>query len=116
MENRDGNRQIFTPRYTSMLALQYTYAVDGANGLRIFVRGEWMALGKQYFDLANKIEQDAYNLLNARVGGSFKGYELAFWMRNITDERYISYAYDFGGLHLGAPVNQGITIRKNFSF
>jgi iron complex outermembrane recepter protein len=35
-------------------------------------------------------------------------------MRNISDERYISYAYDFGGTHLGDPRNFGATLRVMF--
>lgn len=115
-DNLLESRQIFTPRYTSMLAVQYTYAFDNADGLHVFARGEWMSLGKQYFDLANNISQDAYSLLNARAGVVFRGYEISFWSRNITDETYISYAYDFGAVHLGAPANAGVTLRKTFSF
>jgi iron complex outermembrane receptor protein len=37
-----------------------------------------------------------------------------FWMRNIGDKKYISYAYDFGGTHLGNPKNFGVTLRMMF--
>ena len=60
-----GKRQIFTPNVTSMAALQYGYEIGKA---RLVVRGEWMLLGKQYFDLANTISQSQYNVFNTRFG------------------------------------------------
>jgi iron complex outermembrane receptor protein len=62
-----GNRQIFTPDLTSMLALQYSYPVSRWQDLSVVVRGEWKYLGTQYFDVANTIRQSAYNLYNTRM-------------------------------------------------
>jgi iron complex outermembrane receptor protein len=106
-----GKRQIFTPSVTSMAALQYGIAVGKA---KIVARGEWMLLGKQYFDLANTIEQSSYNVFNARFGVVFQRYEVMFWGRNLGDEEYIAYAYDFGATHLGNPRNYGLTLRASF--
>ena len=107
-----GNRQLFTPDITSMLALQQGFNI--AKQLKVIVRGEWMYLGSQYFDLANTIRQAPYHLLNARAGLSFKQIELMFWMRNFTDTRYIDYAYDFGGVHLANPKTYGVTLYGRF--
>jgi iron complex outermembrane recepter protein len=112
--NGDGNRQIFTPNVTAMLALQYNY-VDDEN-VRVFARLEWMTIGKQYFDLANQIMQSSYHLLNARVGVAYNGFEASLWGRNIADKHYIAYGYDFGAVHLGDPANFGVTVKKTFSF
>jgi iron complex outermembrane receptor protein len=106
-----GNKQIFTPAYTSMAAVQYGVAVGD---VKLLVRGEWMALGKQYFDLGNTVSQSAYSLLNARVGASYRSFDLMFWGRNLGDQKYIAYAYDFGATHLGDPRNYGVTLRKTF--
>jgi Outer membrane receptor proteins, mostly Fe transport len=106
--NLKGNRQVFTPDMTSMLALQYEYGVSKA--VKLVVRGEWAYIGEQYFDLANQIKQDPYSILNTRFGVSSKHADIMFWMRNITDEKYISYAYDFGAVHLGNPQTFGVTI------
>jgi iron complex outermembrane receptor protein len=103
-----GKRQIFTPDVTSMLALQYSYPVG--DKLKLVVRGEWMYLGKQYFDLANTIEQSPYSLFNTRFGIAMKHIEIMFWVRNIGDKKYISYAYDFGAVHLGNPRTYGVTL------
>jgi iron complex outermembrane receptor protein len=66
-------------------------------------------LGKQYFDLANTIEQKAYSLFNSSIGINCKNWSLSLWGRNLSDKKYILYAYDFGGIHLGEPQLLGAT-------
>ena len=108
-ENLKGKHQIFTPDVTSMLAVQYTIAVGSKKNTELFVRGEWKYLGKQYFDLANTIEQKAYSLFNSSIGINWKNWSLSLWGRNLSDKKYILYAYDFGGIHLGEPQLLGAT-------
>jgi iron complex outermembrane receptor protein len=110
----NGSRQIFTPDVTSMLAVQYTYKLGSSQKLRLIARGEWRYLGNQYFDLANQLEQEAYSLLNARVGLSSRRWELFLWGRNLEDKKYIDYAYNFGAARLGNPRTYGISVRANF--
>jgi iron complex outermembrane receptor protein len=112
--NYDGNRQVFTPQSTQLFAAQYTVPVGIGGHFRLSLRGEWVHTGKQYFTLANSISQDAYSLLNFRVGLGFRQYALHAWFRNATDTRYIAYAYDFGGTHLGNPRTYGVTISARF--
>jgi iron complex outermembrane receptor protein len=52
--------------------------------------------------------------VNTRIGLATRGYEVTYWIRNLTDKKYVAYAYDFGGAHLGNPKNVGVTIRKSF--
>lgn len=106
-----GKRQIFTPSVTSMAAVQYGYQIGK---VRLVARGEWMLLGKQYFDLANTISQSSYSVFNTRIGIVAGKYEVMFWGRNLSDEKYIAYAYDFGATHLGNPRNYGVSVRANF--
>jgi iron complex outermembrane recepter protein len=112
--NLKGKRQIFTPDLTSMMAAQYSYSLDTKQDLKIILRGEWKYLGTQFFDLANTIRQSAYHLLNTRAGLTAKNFEILFWMRNITDKKYIGYAYDFGAVHLGNPRTYGVTMTSKF--
>jgi iron complex outermembrane receptor protein len=95
-----------------MLALQYGYPLGG--GTKLIVRGEWKYLGKQYFDLANNIEQKAYSTFNARVGVTTKRLDVFVWGTNLSNKHYIDYAYDFGASHLGNPRMYGVTMRTNF--
>lgn len=110
----DGNRQVFAPSHTSMLAAQYTHPLSDRNrDTKLILRGEWFHLGSQYFDLANKIRQSPYSLINARVGISTRHAALYFWIRNLADTRYVSYAYDFGAVRLGPPRTYGLTLTLN---
>jgi len=110
-----GNHQLFTPEVTSMLAAQYSTGLSRRNSdLKFVLRAEWQYLGRHYFDLANIIEQSPYSLFNTRFGITGKKFEIMFWGRNITNQEFISYAYNFGATHLGDPMNWGITFRKNF--
>jgi len=112
--NLDGKKQIYTPESTSMLALQYGYEVSKKQQVKIIARIEWAYLGKQYFDLANNIKQSDYSLLNMRFGISSKYFGLMFWARNLGNKRYITYAYDFGAIHLGDPKTIGVTLSAGF--
>lgn len=108
--NLQGKHQQFTPDVTSMLAAQYTILMSEKRGFKLFVRGEWRYLGKQYFDLSNTIAQSPYQIINVNLGLTLKKLSLNLWARNLNDARYISYAYDFGAVHLGNPRTYGATI------
>jgi iron complex outermembrane receptor protein len=110
VEKLDGNHQIFTPAYTSFLTGQYSYVPGKNASFRFTGRVEWMVLGKQYYDLSNTISQEAYGLVNARLGIEMKHVGIFVWSRNLGDKKYISYAYDFGGIHLGDPRTYGVTL------
>lgn len=112
--NLKGNKQIYTPNVTSMLALQYGYSLGGPQNARLIARGEWRYLGDEYFDLANTIEQKAYSKFNARVGVATKNYSLFLWESNIANKKVIDYAYDFGASHLGNPRTYGVSVAANF--
>ena len=95
-ENRtqsyQGNQPINTPVVTSMLAAQYTYALGrGRQQPAAFVRGEWRYLGHYYFDYYNQDGQAGYALFNARAGLSSRHLELAFWVRNVFERKYLTY-------------------------
>ena len=74
--NLEGNKQLFTPEITSMLAVQYSHRVSEWQSLKLVARGETMCIGDQYFDLANTIKQEAYSLFNARAGIRGDNFEL----------------------------------------
>jgi len=109
--NLDGKRQLFTPDMTSMLVLEYSGALPKLIGVNGFIRGEWYYFGKQYFDLSNKQVQTSYQMLNTSVGISYSFFSISVWMRNVTNVKYIAYAYDFGASRLGDPYNYGVTMK-----
>jgi len=107
----DGKHQLFTPDMTSMLVLEYSGALPKLIGVNGFIRGEWYYFGKQYFDLSNNQVQPSYQMLNTSVGISYSFFSISVWMRNITNAKYIAYAYDFGASRLGDPYNYGVTMK-----
>jgi len=109
-----GKHQLFTPDFTSLFTAQYEYTLNEKESIRVLGRLEWYYLGNHYFDFANTIKQSPYGLLNSRVGVSCKRLGVYFWARNITNRKYIEYAYDFGAVHLGNPAVYGITIAARF--
>jgi len=108
----NGNKQIFTPDVVSNLALQYDQKLK--NHLTAFVRTEWKYIGTTYFDLANSIQQSPYSIFNASVGFNMSNLSIKYWSRNLTNQKYIAYAYDFGAIHLGDPATNGCSIALKF--
>ena len=108
----NGNKQIFTPDFVSNLALQYDQKFN--KDLSGFVRTEWKYIGTTYFDLANSIQQNPYSIINASLGVQMGDVQIKFWTRNLTNQKYISYAYDFGAVHLGDPATSGLSIAIKF--
>lgn len=111
----NGNRQVFTPDVTSLLALQYEQHFSSSSKFKFIARTEWRYLGKQYFDLANTVGQNPYCVFNARVGVSNNNYGLYLWGGNLFNKHYIDYAYDFGASHLGNPRTLGVSLKVNFN-
>jgi iron complex outermembrane receptor protein len=108
-EDLHGKTQVFTPDVTSTLAVHYTVAVTRT--WNAHANAAWIYRGRQYFDLANTIEQGAYQTVNAGAGITHGDVTLDVWTRNLTKTRYIAYAYDFGATHLGDPCTFGVTLR-----
>ncbi|PRY87044.1 TonB-dependent receptor [Mongoliibacter ruber] len=115
-ENTDysGNRQLFTPNFTSLALAQYQKVLNSEKEISLLLRAEWQYIGETFFDLPNTLSQDPYQLFNARVGLNVRNIELGLWMRNITNTRYVAYAYNFGAAHLGEPATFGFSGRLNF--
>jgi iron complex outermembrane receptor protein len=110
--NLKGNKQLFTPDITSSLAAQYD--IHFTPQLKGFIRGEWKYIGTTYFDLSNTIKQKPYNLINTSFGLQYGNFQLQGWSRNLGNEKYIAYAYDFGAVHLGDPATYGTTLSIQF--
>lgn len=116
-KNYEGNKQIFTPSFTSAISLSYRYAFN--NNCSLYVSPEWKYLGKQYMTYYNDLVQDPFSLVNASVGFQFKHVELSIWAKNIGDARYLafSYATQSGATSpalLGMPRTYGATLKGRF--
>lgn len=100
-----GNKQIFTPSFSSSLSA--TYRRSFGKDYSFYVTPEWKYLGKQYLNYYNDLVQDAFSLVNASAGIRKGGVELSVWAKNIGDAHYLAFAY---ATNTGAqsPVGQGI--------
>lgn len=113
-QDLSGNRQIYTPAFTSMLAAQYEHPLNQKQTAHWLLRGEWICLGSQFFDLSNTIKQTPYQLTNLKAGVSFKHFSIMAWARNVFDQRYIAYAYEFGAARLGDPRTVGVSLQARW--
>jgi len=96
----------------NLLGLQYQLKIGEHD---FSIRTDYVQTGTQYFDLANKIKQEAYGVLNMRSSFSMNSFEISIWARNIGGTKYIDYAYDFGAAHLGRPRTIGVGIGYKFN-
>ena len=113
-DNHTGNKQLFSPDFTSSLMAQYNKPIGVSGKYELLARAEWLRFGTTYFDLQNTLKQDPYHLANGRVGIKRGNIGLAIWARNVLDARYVDYAYNFGAAHLGEPVTYGMSVRLDF--
>jgi iron complex outermembrane receptor protein len=109
----DGKTINFVPEFTAILAAEYRFWKG------LYARVELAGVGKYYLDEANSKAQNAYALLNARVGYARDNFEVFVFGRNLLDEEYASNALDFrpaSGLILqpGDPLCVGVGISAKF--
>jgi iron complex outermembrane receptor protein len=106
-----GKKNTYVPEYTYNLAVQYRHT----NGL--FARIGLQGIGDSYYDLANTEKENAYELVNARLGYEMKNFEIYLWAKNLFDEEYATRAFDYGGYYVGRagdPRTFGITLNGRF--
>jgi iron complex outermembrane receptor protein len=109
----DGNAIQFVPPYTFALALEYRHP-RGA-----LARVDWHGLGAFDFTEVNDGGQDAYELLDARVGWRGRRFGAFVFGRNLTDATYFPFglAGGPGGDFIvapGAPRTFGMLVTASF--
>lgn len=86
--NYHGNTNPFAPKYNFNIGTQYRDT--GGYYARVDVNG----YGKTYFDSANKYSQDAYKLVNTKVGFEEDDYDVYLYANNFFDtEHHATNAY-----------------------
>ena len=87
----DDNRIPYVPKYTCNVAVQYRHP------LGIFGRIEMQRFDDFYHDIANTQKEDAYELVNTRLGYEWEHFDIYFWAKNLFDEEYVTTMFDMGG-------------------
>jgi len=109
----DANTINFVPEFTATFAAEYRFAKG------FYARAEVIGVGKFYLDEANTASQDAYALVNARLGYAHKNFEVFVFGRNLLDKEYASNGLDFrpfSGLirQPGDPLCLGVAFTAKF--
>jgi len=118
----EGNRLPQAPGWQYTVSGQYTFPIS--EQLEITTRTDYKWQTRVYFDIYNNPQnsQADYGLLNASlsIGSRNNAWELAGWVRNAFDKRYISSANAGSGANapitgsLGTPRMYGATLYTRF--
>jgi iron complex outermembrane receptor protein len=117
----NGHKLPEAPNVSATLAADWTAVSVTAGQLVLHLDGNYAS--RQYFELENenRIEQDPYGLLNARLAwhGQDDRWELGVWGNNVTNHFYLTNAYDlqalgFDYLHRGLPREYGLDVSYHF--
>lgn len=103
------------PDITGMIGLQYRREVLREKFL--VARANYSYIGKTYWDLANKHEEDPYSLVNATLGLEADWWKVYLWGKNIFDQEYIRNGLMWGDTVVGAygdPLTFGVTLQLEF--
>ena len=86
-----GNRNPAAPKYNFNIGTQYR------NASGYYARVDVNEYGKTYFDSANKYSQDAYTLVNTKVGFESEDYDIYLYANNLFDKEHHSTNAYFNG-------------------
>lgn len=67
----------------------------------LFAQADLSLIGKQHLDEQNLVEQDAYPLVNAKVGYESTNWAVYLFGRNLGDEDYLVRAFNMGSYFFG---------------
>ncbi len=110
-----GNTVPRVPEITGMAALQY--GVQVLPGMSLIARVSYHYVGKTYWDLANRHDQEPYGLVNATLGLEADWWRLSLWGKNLLDEEYIRSGLMWGDMVVGGygePLTCGVTLQLEF--
>ncbi|MDZ7877086.1 MAG: TonB-dependent receptor [Saprospiraceae bacterium] len=114
VKNYKGNKAIYNPAFQSMLALQYGIPFENSKqNVSAFVRGEFRYLDEYQLNFENTESQKGYGIFNARAGVTSKNIDIALWVRNLNDARYLAWG-TYASYMLGSPRMWGVTLTAKF--
>ncbi|MDZ7935569.1 MAG: TonB-dependent receptor [Emticicia sp.] len=113
VKDYEGNKAINNPALQSMFAVQYGVPFSkSAQNFRAFIRGEYRYIGEYELDFVNAFQQNAYGMFNARAGITGNRLDIALWVRNLNDVRYMAFGY--GSYMMGTPRMLGVSLTGKF--
>ena len=117
-----GNQMSFAPRWSGNVSATYEWDIGERLLGRFNIGAKYMSEYNTGSDLDLEKMQDAYTLLNARIGfgRQDKRWMVEFWGQNLTDETYKQVGIDAPiqagswNAYLGAPRTYGMTLRMRY--
>ncbi|MEL6442877.1 MAG: TonB-dependent receptor [Bacteroidota bacterium] len=112
-----GNRLANAPGRTAFFGAEWRQPVGGPidGGAALVLRGEVRNVGGFFTDIQNDLRQDAYTVINARLGFETQRASAFFWIQNLTDERYLIYGAPDTSFNrrsvIAPPRTLGVTLR-----
>ncbi|MEM8999560.1 MAG: TonB-dependent receptor [Bacteroidota bacterium] len=110
-----GNDLPLSPEFNGNINLNYIQPIN--KNINFESSLDYSYQSDIFFDVGNELLQEAYGILNGRVGVTTKNFDLFIWGKNITDETYFSYGFGVGGFNLaafGLPQTYGATLTAKF--
>lgn len=108
----NGNTPPRTPESITNLSVQYRHESG------IFVYLETMQQGKTYYDSANNVSQDAYQIFNTKIGYEQDNWDVYLKVKNLTDTEYAeAYSPDYNTIpyvYVGDPRTISISASARF--
>lgn len=112
-EDYKGNRVFGVPDYTYTVATDYRRNITGQWGF--FGRADLVGVGSRYFDDANTVKEDPYELVNLKVGVEGDHLDVYLWSKNLLDREYVMMENVSAGLaEDGKPRTFGISVDYRF--
>jgi iron complex outermembrane receptor protein len=91
----DNNKIPVAPKYNLNLAAQYKYRVN--EKISLFANTGLRGVGGFYWDDANTLEENAYELVNIHIGIESEYWRVTLWAKNILDKEYAAIALQVPG-------------------
>ena len=110
-----GGKLPLSPDFNGNLAL--TYITPIKNTMAFEVNTNYIYQSEMFFDLPEDLVQEAYGLLNTRIGITSKNLDLFLWGKNITDVAYYSYGFGISGFNAASfalPRTFGASLTAKF--
>jgi iron complex outermembrane recepter protein len=107
---------IRSPEWSGTIGAEWRH--DTSYG-EFVLSGNYAFTSRIWFDVLNRVGQDAYGLLGLRAVWNAPGdrYSVAVFGTNVTDERYLvggSFTPSADSVYAGAPRQYGVTLQAKF--
>ncbi|MEM9078885.1 MAG: TonB-dependent receptor [Bacteroidota bacterium] len=110
-----GQQLILAPEFNFSSNIQFIQPINSK--INFELNADYTYQSEFFFDLENQNFQEAFGLLNGRVGLTSKNLDFFVWGKNITDVTYFSYGYGISGFvsaAFGLPQTYGATLTAKF--